>query len=135
MNVADDLVNKSKILITDDFSWENEISYVFKNLKNELSYYFDYLASYGKENRTSEFYESIQYIEQLINSYRTGIIKFYNDRHNLKIDNIDKDDLDKKMNDHIKDYNAIIDDFAEAVQMLASTTISKDLYIDIKEGT
>ena len=132
MNVADDLVNKSKILITDDFSWENEISYVFKNLKNELSYYFDYLASYGKDNRTSEFYESIQYIEQLINSYRTGLIKFYNDRHNLKIDNINKDDLDKKMSDHIEDYNAIIDDFAEAVQMLASTTISKDLYIDIK---
>ncbi len=131
MNVADDLVNKSKILITDDFSWENEISYVFKNLKNELSYYFDYLASYGKDNRTSEFYESIQYIEQLINSYRTGLIKFYNDRYNLKINNIGKDDLDKKMNDYIKDYNAIIKDFAEAVQMLASTTISLDLYIDI----
>lgn len=142
MNVADDLVNKSKILITDDFSWENEISYVFKNLKNELSYYFDYLASYGKNNRTSEFYESVQYIEQLINSYRTGLIKFYNDRNNLKISNVNIDEknldkntletkLEEKMKNLIANYNAIIDDFAEAVQMLYSTTISTDLYIDI----
>lgn len=128
MNFADDLITKSKILITDEFSWENEIAYVLKNLKNEVSYYFDYLISYGKDNNSPEFYESVQYIEQTVNSYRTGLIKFYNDRKNLKID-IDEIILDKKMNDIIDKYNAIVEDFADAAQMLFSITISKDLYI------
>lgn len=131
MNFADDLINKSKILITNDFSWENELSYVLKNLKNELSYYFDYLVSYGKDSNTAEFYESIQYIEQIINSYYTGLIKFYNDRYNIKSDT-DKDELDEKINDIINHYNAIIKDFADAVEALSSATISKDLYIDIR---
>jgi hypothetical protein len=133
MNFAEDLINKSKILITDDFSWENEISYVFKNLKNELSYYFDYLVSYGKENNTAEFYESVQYVEQIINSYRIGVIKFYNDGYKL-ISGIEKKILKQKMDDLIKCYNSIIKDFSDAVQMLASTTISEDLYIDITGG-
>ena len=134
MNFADDLINKSKILITDEFSWENEINYVLKNLKKELSYYFDYLISYGKEKNTAEFYESIQYIEQTVNSYRTGLIKFYNDRSNFKID-IDKQLLEKKLNDIINKYNAIVKDFADSVQKLSSTIISKDLYIDNVGGS
>ena len=134
MNFADDLINKSKILVTDEFSWENEISYVLKNLKNELSYYFDYLISYGKEKNTAEFYESVQYIEQTVNSYRTGLIKFYNDRSNLRID-IDKQIPEKKLNEIIDEYNAIVKDFADAVQKLSSTTISKDLYIDNVGGS
>ena len=128
MNFAEDLVNKSKILITDDFLWENEMAYVFKNLKNELSYYFDYLVSYGEDNNTSEFYESVQYVEQIMNSYRTGLIKFYNDQHEFKFD-LEKKELEKKMNDFIDNYNAIINDFADAMKTLLATSISKDLYI------
>ena len=134
MNFADDLINKSKILITDEFSWENEINYVLKNLKKELSYYFDYLISFGKENDSAEFYESVQYIEQTVNSYRTGLIKFYNDRNNLKID-IKETLLEEKFSGIINEYNAIVKDFADAVQMLSSTTISKDLYIDNVGGS
>lgn len=134
MNFADDLINKSKILITDEFSWENEINYVLKNLKKELSYYFDYLISFGKENDSAEFYESVQYIEQTVNSYRTGLIKFYNDRNNLKID-IKETLLEEKLSGIINEYNAIVKDFADAVQMLSSTTISKDLYIDNVGGS
>ena len=133
MHFAEDLINKSKILITDEFSWENEISYVFKNLKNELSYFFDYLASYGKDNDTAEFYESVQYIEQIINSYRTGLIKFYNDRRNLQI-NLDYKILEEKMNHLINNYNAIVKDFGDAIQKLSSTAISRDLYIELQEG-
>lgn len=134
MNFADDLIKKSKILITDKFSWENEINYVLKNLKKELSYYFDYLISFGKENDSAEFFESVQYIEQTVNSYRTGLIKFYNDRNNLKID-IKETLLEEKMSDIISEYNAIVKDFADAVQTLSSTTISKDLYIDNAGGS
>ena len=135
-NFADDLMHKSKMLITDDFSWENEISYVFKNLTNELSYYFDYLVSYGKNNRTSEFYESVQHVEQIINSYRIGLIKFYNNRKQLIIESTDETAdiiLEQKINELVDHYNAIIGDFVGAVQMLSSTAISTNLYIDTTE--
>ena len=47
VNVAEDLVNKSKSLVTEPFSWKNEIKYVLNNLEKELSYYAEQLSSHN----------------------------------------------------------------------------------------
>ena len=78
VNVAEDLVNKSKSLVTEPFGWKNEIKYVLNNLEKELSYYAEQLSSHNT-TKDSEYYDMIQTVEMIINSYRIGIIDFLQD--------------------------------------------------------
>ena len=83
VNVAEDLVNKSKSLVTEPFSWKNEIKYVLNNLEKELSYYAEQLSSHNT-TKDSEYYDMIQTVEMIINSYRIGIIDFLQDFKSCK---------------------------------------------------
>ncbi len=77
VNAAEDLVLKSQYLITEPFCWENEIRYVLSHLRKEISYCKSHLMT--MEKHTALYYQTVQTIEQVINSYRIGLIDFLND--------------------------------------------------------
>ena len=124
VNVAEDLVNKSKNLITEPFCWKNEIKYVLNNLQKELSYYTDHLFQH-KDTKDTEYYEMVQTIEMLINSYRVGIIDFLKDFETCQHENIG----DSEINEIVDKFNNIVN---KAINILSSdcdTQISNDLKI------
>ncbi|MEE0968299.1 MAG: FRG domain-containing protein [Clostridia bacterium] len=127
VNVAEDLVNKSKSLVTEPFCWENEIKYVLNNLKKELSYYTKYLFNI-KSNRNMDYYKVVQAVESLINSYRVGLIDFLNHFKDYNFEDQEKKYPDT-INSIINRYNAIITEAAEDLLVRCETSISEGLTI------
>ena len=127
VNVAEDLVNKSKSLVTEPFGWKNEIKYVLNNLEKELSYYSEQLLSH-KNNKDSEYYDMIQTVEMIINSYRIGIIDFLQDFKSCNYSGNEKE-TKKEKETIVNRFNSIV---AEAIDTIASdcnTQLSPDLII------
>lgn len=129
VNLAADITNKSKMLVTEKFCWENELKYVLKNFEKELNYYTDYLfLSFGKKTQDPEYLESVQMVEMIINSYRIGLIKFDNDFKNSSLCKQDPK-LSYKVQPFLDAYNAILDDFKKNLFNLCNTKISDELFI------
>ena len=124
VNVAQDLVNKSKSLITEPFCWKNEIKYVLNTLEKELAYYTEQLLPYIS-NKNSEYYEMIQTIEMIINSYRIGIIDFLQD-FDCKIP---EDEFLKEKPEIIDRFNSIIQKSINNLKLDCDTQLSPDLII------
>lgn len=126
VNVAEDLVNKSKSLVTEPFCWKNEIKYVLNNLQKELSYYTDRLLLH-KNNKDNEYYDMIQTVEMIINSYKIGIIDFLQDPEICKCE-----DADKEKKDIVDRFNGIINETIDTLYSDCNTQISPDLIIKRK---
>lgn len=101
MNLVDEISKKSKKLNTKEFNCYNELEYVINNLLKELNYYFEYLI-YHQEKETEEVEKRILYVENVINSYRIGLLKFISFETNSDQDlsDISKDNLKKIINDY-----------------------------------
>lgn len=127
VNVAKDLVNKSKSLVTEPFCWKNEIKYALNTLQKELSYYTDQLL-YRKDNKDSEYYDMIQTIEMIINSYRIGLVDFLQDFESCNYKG-DEDSKKKEKEKIVDRFNSIV---REAIDILNSdcyTQLSSELII------
>lgn len=125
VNVAEDLVNKSKSLITEPFCWKNEIKYVLNTLKKELSYYTEQLLYHEKN---CEYYEMIQTIEIIINSYRMGLVDFLQDFDNCYYEGDEKSK--KKEKDAIVNrFNSIVNETINILDSDCDTQLSPDLTI------
>ena len=132
VNVAEDLVNKSKSLVTEPFSWKNEIKYVLNNLEKELSYYAEQLSS-NNTTKDSEYYDMIQTVEMIINSYRIGIIDFLQDFKSCKYSGSEQDEHDEKIK-IIDRYNSIVTKAIKDITTDCGTQLSADLIIFKKES-
>lgn len=132
VNVAEDLVNKSKSLVTEPFGWKNEIKYVLNNLGKELSYYTEQLASHNT-TKDSEYYDMIQTVEMIINSYRIGIIDFLQDFKSCKYSASEQDEHDEKIK-IIDRYNSIVTKAIKDINTDCGTQLSADLIIPKKES-
>ena len=132
VNVAEDLVNKSKSLVTEPFGWKNEIKYVLNNLAKELSYYTEQLASHNT-TKDSEYYDMIQTVEMIINSYRIGIIDFLQDFKSCKYSGSEQDEHDEKIK-IIDRYNSIVTKAIKDINTDCGTQLSADLIIPKKES-
>ena len=132
VNVAEDLVNKSKSLVTEPFGWKNEIKYVLNNLGKELSYYTEQLASHNT-TKDSEYYDMIQTVEMIINSYRIGIIDFLQDFKSCKYSGSEQDEHDEKIK-IIDRYNSIVTKAIKDINTDCRTQLSADLIIPKKES-
>lgn len=131
VNLVADITDKSRMLITEDFTWQSEIRLVIKTLKKELDYFTTYLKNYDKDKNKLEFYEAIQLIEHIINSYRVGLIKFYNDFPTFNIDNYESQRHDLKQLLNI--YDETINSFRSDMLILYNSAISEGLNINLKE--
>lgn len=120
VNLAEDLVQKSKCLVTENFSQNNELKYVMKNLKKELSYYEKYLFDFDKANKTA-YFEAVQLVEIIINSYRIGLIDFFEKT---------PQDISNEKQKWVAEYNEIVKKFAANMDMFCKTIISANLYIE-----
>ena len=132
VNVAEDLVNKSKSLVTEPFGWKNEIKYVLNNLQKELSYYAEQLSSHNN-NKDSEYYDMIQTVEMIINSYRIGIIDFLQDFKSCKYSGSEQDAHYEKIK-IIDRYNSIVTKAIKDITTDCGTQLSADLIISKKES-
>ena len=131
VNIAEDLVNKSKILVTEIFCWKNEIKYALNNLRKELRHYKDNLLIYTDKN--NEYYEMIQQIEMIINSYRIGLIDFLQDFKGCdkKDDKKDDEKLDQEKINFVNIFNDIVNETIDDLYELCDTQLSPDLIIPI----
>lgn len=127
VNIAEDLVNKSKSLVTEDFCWENEIKYVLNTLEKELSYYTKQLWLH-KNNKDSEYYEMIQTLEMIINSYRIGLVDFLQDFENCNDIDTQKDSTDEKRK-IVDRFNTIVKKTIDTLNSDCDTQLSPDLII------
>ncbi len=127
VNVAEDLVNKSKSLVTEPFGWKNEIKYVLNNLERELSYYFEQLLLH-KDDKNGEYYDMIQTIEMIINSYRIGIIDFLRDFKSCNVAGSD-DEIKKEKAAIVNRFNSIVCRAIDAINADCGTQLSPDLTI------
>lgn len=124
VNLAEDLVDKSKSLITEPFCWKNEVKYVLNNLRKELRYYVDILSRH-KGNRDSEYYEMVQTIEMIINSYRIGLLDFLQDFESCKCE----DNTESEKQDIVDSFNNIIKKIMDELTSDCNTMLSTDLMI------
>lgn len=132
VNLAKDLSQKSKMIVTEPFSWESELKYALITLEKELIYYGDYLYLHDIEHNNNEFYALLQSIKLMINNYRLGLIKFCNDYHTKKII-IEGCNTEENLNDLIDRYNSIISDFEIFVQELCGSFAINELLIKNRE--
>lgn len=131
VNVAEELVNKSKSLVTEPFCWSNEVKYVLNTLQKELSYYTKQLL-YRNGHKDSEYYDMIQTIEIIINSYRIGLVDFLQDFQSCTNESDEK--IIKKEKDKIVGrYNKIVTETMDALKSACDTQISPDLTIKERE--
>lgn len=138
VNLAVDITKKSKMLITEDFNWKNEMQYAIQNLEKELLYFSEYMAVYDKHKDEISYYEAIQFIETTISSYRTGIIKFCRDFYKL-LDENKESEKEKNIKQDIEtikrfidNYNSIVNNFRNDMIALYNTQISLELNINQK---
>ena len=126
-NEVNELTEKSKNLVTDTFCWENEIDGVLRNLQKELDFYLNELYL---EDDTDKQCKLSYHVETIINSYRVGLIKFYNDYDKCSCMEASKSELEKK----IEEYDKKVKAFIEQVQIIcgANVKISSDLIIKEK---
>ena len=127
VNIAKELVIKSKSLITKPFCWENEIKYVLNNLRKELSYYTNHLYTLIS-NKDTKYYETIQTVEKLINSYRIGLIDFIKD----SVDCIPQGITKEQQLQIADEFNSIIEETKNTLESDCNTKICPDLKIIIK---
>ena len=111
--------------MTVPFGWKNEIKYVLNNLKKELTYYTDLLSSY-KGHKDSEFYDLIQTLEILINSYRIGLLDFLQDFSSCKPEE-ENGDIRKEKEAIVKRYNTLVTDAIRQIKACCNTELSTDL--------
>jgi len=134
VNLADEMIQKSEKMTTEEFNWQNEIKSVLKNLRKELDYYLQYLQYYSKENE-AEYYKAVQMVEMVINSYRVGIIEFVSDFDELGLNNVSNNTTNQPIdycvnkNSIIERYNDALQSFSEDLMYLCDTSISEALYI------
>lgn len=76
VNLVGELKDKSTHLNTKDFSFENELDNVLKQLEKELDYYLGYAVDQRRKGAPN-MEQIIIYIEKLINSYRSGFLALY----------------------------------------------------------
>ncbi len=127
VNVAEDLVNKSKSLVTEPFSWKNEIKYVLNNLEKELSYYTEQLLS-QENNKDSEYYDKVQRIEMMINSYRTGLLDFF--KYFESNEYVGENEHAQKEKEAIVNrFNSIVTEAINTINSDCNTQLSPDLII------
>lgn len=131
MNVAEDLVNKSKCLVTEPFCWENEIKYVLNNLEKELAYYAEKLSC-KRDKKDGEYYDLIQTVEFCIRGYRIGIVDFLKDFKKCGFCGTEEDERREKMK--IADrFNRIVRCAIEDILSNCNTELSPDLIIFSEE--
>ena len=132
VNLAKDISQKSKMIVTDSFTWESELNFALNTLKKELLYYGDYLYHlYANKHKSNEFYTALQNIQIIVNSYRSGLIKFCNDYYMHKI-NICDDDSEEKIKRIIGQYNKIINGFILNIQEICDSSSIEKLIIENK---
>ncbi len=78
VNLVEEMKEKSFLLNTENFSMENELKYVLKQLERELDYYLGYSVSQSRADAPNMEIIMI-YIEKIVNSYRRGLIKLHQD--------------------------------------------------------
>ncbi len=127
VNHVDDLSEKNQILITEDFSLDNEIKYVLATFSDELEYFSKFLATYDRESNEVEFYKAVQEIEKIINSYKTGLEDFlYYAKDPQKLEKYSADKI-------TEEYDRLLSEFIEKMKD-KEITISDSLKIKKKEG-
>lgn len=133
VNVAEDLVNKSKSLVTEPFGWKNEIKYVLNKLEKELEYYIERLSAH--ENRDCAYYDEVQRVEKVIHSYRLGLLDFFSyfetDSAEDEAEAVQKEkaEMKKEKAAIVRRYNAIIHEAICTVLSGCNTQISTDLIL------
>ena len=127
VNVAEDLVNKSKSLVTEPFCWKNEIKYVLNTLRKELSYYTEQLL-YRKNNKDSEYYDMIQTVEMIINSYRIGLVDFLQDFESCDYKG-DAKSIKEEKDKIVVRFNTIVKETIDILNTDCNTQLSPDLTI------
>lgn len=78
MNFVEDISDKSKKLNTEEFCCYHELMYAVRALEKELDYYFDYIWKHSKREGLNEI---LLYVENIVNSYRIGLLEF---AHNME---------------------------------------------------
>ena len=127
VNFAEDLVNKSKSLVTEPFCWKNEIKYVLNTLRKELSYYTEQLL-YRKNNKDSEYYDMIQTVEMIINSYRIGLVDFLQDFESCDYKG-DTKSIKEEKDKIVVRFNTIVKETIDILNSDCDTQLSPDLTI------
>ncbi|MBQ9369465.1 MAG: FRG domain-containing protein [Clostridia bacterium] len=120
-NYVDDLSEKNKILITEDFSIDGEIESVFNTFSDELDYFSDFIVAFERKKHERDFYNAIQKMEMIINSYKSSFEVFIEMvERNSEINNELKRysiDAQKDRIDIIREYNRLLTVFIEELKV------------------
>lgn len=109
VNLVEEMKEKSAHLNMKEFSMENELSYVLKQLEQELSYYLSYAIDL-RRNEAANMDAVMIAIEKIVSSYRRGLIDLYYSP--LKVEKSDCDVLEQA----VKKYADIVQDFSRRVE-------------------
>ena len=120
MNYVDDLSEKNQILITEDFNLDNEIKYVLETFSDELDYFAEFLSAYDRKGKEVDFYNAIQEVEKIINSYRIGLDEFLrvaNDSEEIRL-KLKKYSIIRQENRHVikEEYNKRLNEFIDKMK-------------------
>ena len=129
VNLVDEISNKSRKLNTEKFCCSNELMYAVRMLEKELDYYFDYILDNRKDLDTDEI---LVYVENMINSYRIGLLDF---TQNLK-EAIQKVYLSEdELNTIVNRYNQLILEFSKELNQHGVHKFSGDQLLISMERT
>lgn len=133
VNLADEISEKSKKLNSLSFCCDSEFSYVIKNLEKELSYYSDYLIDCKRNG--IDLNHAIIYVENIINSYRIGLLEFYEAYNISKLnENGTRNKILYSLVEAINRYNKVIEEFCKELGSYDVNSISQDELMIIFNG-
>lgn len=107
INLVKELSGKSKRINTEEFTCENELAYVLRQLEKELVYYLDYAI---EQKNSGQIDRILIYIERRVDHYRQGFVEFerYLNRNG-------QDGQRMLFNHMVEQYNQIIQSFSETI--------------------
>lgn len=109
VNLVEEMKEKSAHLNMKEFSMENELNYVLKQLEQELSYYLNYAIGL-RRNEEANMDAVMIGIEKIVNSYRRGFI-------DLRYHPPEDKEFDRAVIEQaIERYTAIIQDFSKRIE-------------------
>jgi len=112
VNLVNEMKEKSFRLNTENFSMKNELKYVLKQFEKEIDYYLGY--SISQDHAGASNMEIIMiYIEKIIDSYRSGLLKLHQDLFaDGNPDSEDAEALELAKNQYLR----LVKEFAKALE-------------------
>lgn len=124
VNLVGDISKKSRKLNTDEFCCYNELKYTLRMMEKELDYYFDYVVAYMSENKSSgceDMHKVLAYVENIINSYRIGLLDFIKD---VTVYEQRSFITREEMESVIDQYNCLVRDFSGELRQRGAVEFS-----------